>query len=112
MQSDAPIFGFNAARADIAKTVIDRVLIGTKDPLLTLNDAAYHETKRLEASKGLHSQRELAEWQRLARGLARMSDADRRQRLRELCERYGWDVAGNFDRRVFQVSARLLPPLV
>jgi len=39
MQSDAPIFGFNDARADIVRTVIDRVMIGTKDPLLALNDA-------------------------------------------------------------------------
>ena len=112
MHSEAPIFGFNDARADIVRTVIDRVMIGTKDPLLALNDAAYHETKRLETSRSAESQRELAEWQRLARGLGRMSDADRRKRLRELCERYGWDVAGNFNPRVFQVSTRLLPPLV
>jgi glycerol-3-phosphate O-acyltransferase len=112
MQSDAPIFGFNDARADIVRTVIDRVMIGTKDPLLALNDAAYHETKRLEGSKKPAVQRELAEWQRLARGLSRMSDADRRARLRELCEHYGWDVAGNFNPRVFQVATRLLPPLV
>jgi glycerol-3-phosphate O-acyltransferase len=112
MDSDAPIFGFNDARADIVKTVIDRVMSGTKDPLLALNDAAYHETKRLETSKSPQSLRELGEWQKLARGLSRMSDAERRQRLRELCERYGWDVAGNFDPRVFQVSTRLMPPLV
>jgi glycerol-3-phosphate O-acyltransferase len=112
MQSDAPIFGFNEARADIVRTVIDRVLSGTKDPLLALNDAAYHETKRLESSHKALDHRELGEWQRLARGLARMSDADRRKRLRELCERYGWDVAGNFDPRVYRVATRLMPPLV
>jgi len=112
MLRSAPIFGFNDARADIVRTVIDRVMIGTKDPLLALNDAAYHETKRLSASRSQQSQRELAEWHKLARGLGRMSDADRRQSLSELCERYGWDVAGNFDPRVFQVSTRLLPPLV
>ncbi len=102
MASDAPIFGFNDARADIVRTVIDRVMIGTRDPLLALNDAAYHETKRLEGSRRAADQRELAEWQKLARGLARMSDAERRTRLRELCERYGWDVAGNFNPRVFR----------
>jgi len=112
MVSDAPIFGFNDARADIVRTVIDRVMLGTKDPLLALNDAAYHETKRLEGSRRAADQRELAEWQKLARGLARTSDADRRAQLRELCERYGWDVAGNFDPRVFQVATRLMPPLV
>src|SRR3954464_13734247 len=101
MDSEAPIFGFNDARADIVRTVIDRVVLGTKDPLLTLNEAAYHETKRLEGSRRPAHQRELAEWQRLARSLARASDGDRKQRLRELCERYGWDVAGNFNPRVF-----------
>jgi glycerol-3-phosphate O-acyltransferase len=112
MQSDAPIFGFNAARPDIVRTVVDRVMVGTRDPLIALNDAAYHETKRLEGSRKPSDRAELAEWQRLARGLARMSDASRRKRLRELAEQYGWDIAGNFDPRVFQVSARLLPPLV
>ncbi|MFT3766376.1 MAG: 1-acyl-sn-glycerol-3-phosphate acyltransferase [Minicystis sp.] len=112
MYKDAPIFGFNDARDDIVRTVIDRVVLSTKDPLLALNDAAYHETKRLEGSRRPDDQRELAEWQKLARSLARMSDADRRKRLRDLCDRYGWDVAGNFNPRVFQVSTRLLPPIV
>src|SRR5512141_303277 len=112
MYNDAPIFGFNDARSDIVRTVIDRVVSGTKDPLLALNDAAYHETKRLESSRRPGDQRELAEWQKLARSLARMSDADRKKRLRELSERYGWDVAGNFDPRVFRVATRMMPPLV
>jgi glycerol-3-phosphate O-acyltransferase len=111
MHRDAPIFGFNAARADIVRTVIDRVVALTQDPLLALNDAAYHEIKRIEGSPP-SSLEELAEWQRLARGLARMSDAERRKRLFDLCERYGWDVAGNFNPRVFQVSTRLMPTLV
>ena len=112
MHTDAPIFGFNDARADIVRTVIDRVVLSTRDPLLALNDAAYHETKRLEGSRRPDDVRELGEWQKLARSLARTSDAERRQRLRDLSERYGWDVAGNFDPRVYKVSTRLLPPIV
>ena len=50
MHSSAPIFGFNDARDDIVSTVVSRVVSGTKDALLALNDAAYHETKRLEGS--------------------------------------------------------------
>jgi glycerol-3-phosphate O-acyltransferase len=46
--STAPIFGFNAAREEIVREVVERVVRGTKDPLHVLNDAAYHETKRLE----------------------------------------------------------------
>ena len=112
MDPIAPIFGFNDAREDIVRTVIERVVSGTKDSLLALNDAAYHETKRLEASRKPSDQKELAEWQKLARSLGRLSEKDRRGRLEELAKRYGWDVAGNFDPRVFQLSTRLLPPIV
>ena len=111
MKPNAPIFGFNDQRTDIVRTVVDRVVEATKDTLLTLNDAAYHETKRLEASKG-DDPRELTEWRNLARSLAKMTEIERRRNLRDLAERYGWDVAGNFDPRVFQLSTRLLPPIV
>ena len=112
MKPNAPIFGFNDQRTDIVRTVVDRVVEATRDTLLTLNDAAYHETKRLEASRKPDEQRQLAEWRNLARSLGRMSELDRRRSLRELAARYGWDVAGNFDPRVFQLSTRLLPPIV
>ncbi|MDI1449518.1 1-acyl-sn-glycerol-3-phosphate acyltransferase [Polyangium sp. 6x1] len=113
MKDDAPIFGFNAAREDIVRSVVSRVVLSAKDPLLALNDAAYHETKRLEASKrGPEEQKELAEWQKLARSLGRMGDGERREKLASLVEHMGWDVAGNFDPRVFKVSSKLLPPVV
>jgi len=112
MDKVAPIFGFNEAREDIVRTVVERVVAGTRDPLLALNDAAYHESKRLEGARSPEAQRELADWQRLARQRGRMSDADRRRRLRELAEEHGWDVAGNFDTRVYQVASRLVPPVV
>ena len=111
MQPKAPIFGFNDARDDIVRTVIERVVTGTKDPLLALNAAAYHETKRLLGSRRLSDQKELAEWQRLDRSLRRMSDEERRARLHDLAERYSWDIAGNFNPRVFNFATRLMPPL-
>lgn len=111
-RDDAPIFGFMGARSDIVLTVVRRVLAETRDPLITLNDAAYWETKRLEGARSPGDQRELGEWQRLARGLGRMSDGERRERLETIVKRMAWDVAGNFDPRVYQVSTRLLPPLV
>jgi hypothetical protein len=111
MDPSAPIFGFNDAREDIVRTVVERVVSGTKDSLLALNDAAYHETKRLEASRKPSDQKELAEWQKLARSLGRLTETDRRGRLEELAKRYG-DVAGNFNPRVFQLSTRPLPPIV
>ena len=112
MPDHAPIFGFNESREDIVRTVIDRVVSGTRDPLLSLNDAAYHETKRLETSRKPGDQKQLAEWQKLARSLARTSETDRKDELRKLAKRYAWDVAGNFDPRVFQLSTKLLPPIV
>lgn len=108
----APIFGFNAARDAIVHTVVDRVVDSTADPLLTLNDAAYHEIKRLEASSRPADVEALAGWRKLARGLSKMSDRERRVALRERASYYGWDIAGNFDERVFQVSTRLLPAIV
>lgn len=108
----APIFGFNEAREDIVRTVVTRVLDATKDPLLALNDAAYHETKRLEASSRKHDQEQLSEWRRIARAIGRMSDLERRDELRELAKRYAWDVAGNFDARVYAFSTRLVPAVV
>ncbi|WP_437674403.1 1-acyl-sn-glycerol-3-phosphate acyltransferase [Sorangium sp. So ce131] len=112
MDSRAPIFGFNDARDAIVRTVVERVVSATKDPLLAMNEAAYQEAKRLEGSRKPQDVRELAEWQKLARSLGRMEDAERRRRLRELSEEYAWDIAGNFDRRVYQLSSRLLPPVV
>src|SRR6185436_15687222 len=101
-----------AARAEIVRTVVDRVVHSPADALLALNDAAYHETKRLEGSRKAKDIRELGEWQKLARSLARMDDGARRRRLEDLVETYAWDVAGNFNPRVFKMSTRLLPSIV
>ena len=82
MHSSAPIFGFNDARDDIVSTVVSRVVSGTKDALLALNDAAYHETKRLEGSRKPSEVQKLAEWQKLARTVGKMSEAELQDTLR------------------------------
>lgn len=112
MLHDAPIFGFNAAREDLVRTVVSRVVLTTKDPLLALNDAAYHEVKRLENTRNPEERKEFGEWQKLARALARMGDGERRDKLAHVVEQIAWDVAGNFDERVYKVSTKLLPPIV
>ncbi len=104
----APIFGFNAARPSIVDEVVRRIGTQTRDPLLALNEAAYLETKRLQNSG--HPQ--LAEWRSLASHLGRMSEAELRERLRFYAERYAWDVAGNFDERVYKVASRVTAPLL
>jgi len=112
MKQNPPIFGFNAAKSDIVHEVADRVVESEQDPLFSLNDAAYFEIKRLESSRRKKDQEKLGEWQRLARAIGRMSKGERTEKLRELVEEYAWDVAGNFDPRVYKISTRVLPGLV
>jgi glycerol-3-phosphate O-acyltransferase len=104
----APIFGFNAARSSIIQDVVERITTQTRDPLLVLNEAAYLETRRLHKSHGP----ELAEWRYLAGHLGRMSDAELRDKLRHYAERYAWDVAGNFDGRVYKFASKAMAPLL
>ncbi len=109
---EAPIFGFNEHREEIVHEVVKRVCAAATDTLHLLNDAAYHETKRLETARRPSEIKEREEWKTLARSLGRMGEGERQRRLHELTERYAWDVAGNFNPRVYSVSKRLLPPLV
>jgi glycerol-3-phosphate O-acyltransferase len=104
----APIFGFNSARSSIVEEVVERITTQTKDPLLVLNEAAYLETRRLHGS---HDP-ELAEWRHLAGHLGRMSDAELRDKLRHYARRYAWDVAGNFDGRVYKFASKAMAPLL
>lgn len=104
----APIFGFNAARSAIVHSIVERIVTQTKDPLLVLNEAAYLETRRLHASHGS----ELAEWRHLAGQLGRMSEGELKSKLRFYAERYAWDVAGNFDGRVYKFASKAVAPLL
>ncbi len=104
----SPIFGFNAARSAIVQEVVHRVTEQTKDPLLALNEAAYLETRRLEGS----GSPELAEWRALASHIGRMTDAELRKELERYAERYAWDIAGNFDRRVYKFASKAMAPLL
>jgi glycerol-3-phosphate O-acyltransferase len=106
--SRAPIFDFNAARASIVDEVVERVTTQTRDPLHKLNEAAYLETRRLQSS----GHPELSEWRQLAVQLGRLTDAELRERLRHYAERYAWDVAGNFDARVYKFASRVTAPLL
>lgn len=105
---EAPIFQFNEERESIVEEVVGRVARATQDPLLLLNDAAYHEIRRLEAHPGA----ERGEYERfrdVARTVGRMSDADRRRGVEDLARRYARDIAGHFDRRVFAFSTKVIP---
>lgn len=108
MVERASIFEFNSHRQEIVGEVVSRVVAQTKDPIFALNDAAYEEVKRLESSGGS----ELAEWQKLASAMGRMSDTDARAKLTAYAERFAWDIAGNFDPRVYKFASRAMAPLL
>lgn len=108
---DAPIFHFNAERSAIVAEVVERVTARASNPASLLGDAAYHEVRRLTASGGV-PEAELARWKALGRRLGAMPEAEARRKLVHLAETHAWDVAGNFDRRVYAVATRLAPPLL
>ncbi|MEM1029454.1 MAG: 1-acyl-sn-glycerol-3-phosphate acyltransferase [Myxococcota bacterium] len=108
----APIFRFNEQRAHLVRQTVSRVCDATTDPLHALNDAAYHETRRLDGADGARDQERLDAWKTLARRLGRMSTRERQAALRELVTEYAEDIAGNFDPRVYSFSTRLVPTLV
>lgn len=105
---DTPLKDFNAQRSQIVDEVVARVADSTRDPLKVLGDAVYQETMRLRSSGGP----ELATWQKLAASLMRMSDAERRGKVGELARTFAWDVAGNFDPRVYRMVSSAGAPVL
>ena len=104
----SPIFGFNHARDNLVDEVVRRVCDSVRDPQLVLNDAAYSEVRRLESKGG----EELEAWRRLARSLGKMGEPELRRELSTLSTRLAWDVAGNFDPRVYHFASRAMPGLL
>ncbi|MBC7172318.1 MAG: hypothetical protein H5U40_07835, partial [Polyangiaceae bacterium] len=110
------IFHFNAERDDIVHTVVSRVYGAHSrevDKLeITLNDAAFHEVRRLESQHDHESEEALPGWRMLVRGIARMSDDEKRHALQAIVENMSRDVAGNFDPRVYDFARRGVPKLL
>ncbi|MBI2394705.1 MAG: 1-acyl-sn-glycerol-3-phosphate acyltransferase [Deltaproteobacteria bacterium] len=101
-----PIFHFNEQRADLQRAVVDRVIAEARDPVFLLNDAAYHEIRRLEPAGKTD---EALEWRKLARMLGGLDRARATEILRDKAMWYAKDVNGNFDRRVYAFASRVLP---
>ncbi len=107
MDSSAPIFRFNEQREDLIQSVVGRVVDEARDPIYLLNDAAYFEIRRLEAS---HEHGEaLGHWRKLARSLGDLSSNDARAALRDEADRAARDVNGNFHRGVYSLATRVMP---
>jgi len=108
---------FNADRerllAEVERRVVARKVAESKaggDASLeyVLNDVAFCEIRRLEASKGNGVER----WRDLSRRLLAMSADEKREELRALVRHYGQDVVGNFDPRVYRFATGIGPSLL
>lgn len=114
---NAPLFRFNRHSADIEREVVQRAmthfarqgdLVGPRAWQLVLNDAAYHEINRLEDSRGRQADR-LQGWQKLARRIGRMSEAELREEVERLSVYYVKDITGHFNKRVYRFTSSVLP---
>ena len=114
---DPVIFGFNGERDDIVREVVQRLearlgpkgAVG-KPPLeYILNDCANEEARRLHAQKDDETRQSLRFWRGVIKRVGKMSEDDKRAIYRDVCERMGKDVAGNFDPRVYSFATRILP---
>lgn len=113
--SDPKIFWFNSERADIVQEVVRRIMERYEDDEaveLIVNDAAYHEVRRLELRKDERAKRGLEHWRGVIRRIGRMSSEGKHETLREIAYYMAKDVAGNFDPRVYKFAARMVPGLL
>ncbi|HUJ60760.1 MAG TPA: 1-acyl-sn-glycerol-3-phosphate acyltransferase [Kofleriaceae bacterium] len=110
---------FNADRerllAEVERRVVARRIAESRqggDASLeyVLNDVAFCEIRRLEASHGKNGA--LGRWRDLSRRLMTMSDEDKQGELRALVRHYGQDVVGNFDPRVYRFATGVGPSLL
>ena len=100
--------------ADVERRVVDaRVAAaarGGEDSLeYVLNEVAFAEMRRLEKRKERSAQRSFDHWHDLANQLGRMSDDEKRERLRSLVRAYTVDTVGHFNPRVYRFANDVLP---
>ncbi len=108
MSDERRIFEFNKERRSIVDEVVARVAAQTRDPFYALNEAAFLEMRRLEKEGGP----EYAEWRALARQLGRLSETELRAKLEHHVTKHAWDVAGNFDPKVYKFASRAIAPIL
>ncbi|MCB9615715.1 MAG: 1-acyl-sn-glycerol-3-phosphate acyltransferase [Sandaracinus sp.] len=113
---DPPIFWFDSERKDIVREVVQRVVhrhtADRRRMELVLNETALAEIRRLESQRDTESRERLPQWRSLARRIARLSDVEKRDTVRDIVTRYAEDVAGNFDPRVYSFSKQAVPKLL
>jgi glycerol-3-phosphate O-acyltransferase len=114
--SDPSIFWFNSERDDIVSDVVKRICT-THEPdrarlEIALNDAAYHEIRRLETQRDDEARDRLGYWRSMIRRIGKMDDTEQRRVLHTIVTEMTRDVAGNFDPRVYRFARQAAPRLI
>lgn len=110
---DPQIFRFNSEREEIIAEVVRRTeehfAADPKRLLYALNEAGHAEIRRLAGQGDAEADLALGSWRRLVKRLGKMSHEERSDSLRSISRVMVEDIAGNFDPRVYNLSARLIP---
>ena len=114
--SDPSIFWFNSERDDIVSDVVKRICEAHESDRgqleMALNDAAFHEIKRLERQRDEEARDRLGYWRSMIRRIGKMDDAEQRRVLHTIVTNMARDVAGNFDPRVYRFARVAIPRLI
>ena len=114
--ADPKTFWLDTERDDLVEEVVRRI-VGRYggDPEAVeavLSDAVYHEIQRLEGQGDEEARARLGAWRALVRELPGMSFDARLATLEDRTRRMGFDVAGNFDPRVYRFAAKVVPTVL
>jgi len=86
---------------------------GSVMPLdLLINDAIYHERKRLERENGVVRKRELVFWREANHALLEAAPEQLPALLERIIRQHLEEILGNFDPRVYELSTHLVPALL
>jgi glycerol-3-phosphate O-acyltransferase len=114
--SDPSIFWFNSERDDIVSDVVSRICAAHESDRgrleMALNDAAFHEIRRLERQRDEEARDRLGYWRSMIRRIGKMDDSEQRRVLHTIVMNMARDVAGNFDPRVYRFAKRAVPRLI
>ena len=114
--SDPAIFWFNSERGDIVSDVVSRICAEHESDQtrleLALNDAAFHEIRRLEKQRDEEARDRLGYWRSMIRRVGKMDATEQRRVLHTIVTNMTRDVAGNFDPRVYRLARQAVPRLI
>lgn len=114
--SDPSIFWFNSERDDVVADVVNRVCASQESDRarleMALNDAAFHEIRRLEKQRDEEARDRLGYWRSMIRRIGKMDDIEQRRVLHTIVTNMARDIAGNFDPRVYRFARKAAPRLI